>query len=33
VFRYLRYALIGLWVTGLAPIVFIRLGLAEKEAS
>jgi hypothetical protein len=26
--RYLRYALVGLWVSGLAPALFIRLGLA-----
>jgi membrane-associated phospholipid phosphatase len=30
-FRYLRYVLIGFWVTGLAPLVFIRLGLAKPE--
>jgi membrane-associated phospholipid phosphatase len=29
-FRYLRYALIGFWVTGGAPWAFIRLKLAEK---
>jgi hypothetical protein len=29
-FRYLRYALIGFWVTGGAPWTFIRLKLAEK---
>lgn len=28
-FRYLRYILIGLWVTGLAPFLFIRLRLAQ----
>jgi membrane-associated phospholipid phosphatase len=27
--RYLRYALVGLWVSGLAPALFIRLQLAE----
>lgn len=27
--RYLRYALVGLWVTGLAPFLFVRLGLAK----
>jgi membrane-associated phospholipid phosphatase len=26
---YLRYALVGIWFTGLAPLVFIRLGLAD----
>ena len=29
-FRYLRYTVIGFWVTGGAPWVFIRLKLAEK---
>jgi hypothetical protein len=29
-FRYLRYAVIGFWVTGGAPWAFIRLKLAEK---
>jgi membrane-associated phospholipid phosphatase len=28
--RYLRYGLIGLWVSGLAPILFIRMRLADK---
>jgi membrane-associated phospholipid phosphatase len=27
-FRYLRYAVTGFWVTGLAPLIFIRLKLA-----
>ena len=31
VFRYLRYFLVGLWVTYLAPILFIRLRLAKKH--
>ena len=26
--RYLRYALVGFWISGLAPVVFMRLGLA-----
>jgi hypothetical protein len=30
VFRYLRYTLIGLWVAGGAPWVFLRLKLANK---
>jgi hypothetical protein len=30
-FRYLRYALIGLWISALAPILFKRLHLAEKK--
>jgi glycerophosphoryl diester phosphodiesterase/membrane-associated phospholipid phosphatase len=29
VLRYARYALVGLWVGGLAPRLFVRLGLAE----
>jgi len=28
--RYLRYALVGLWVTGIAPILFIKLRLAQS---
>lgn len=27
--RYIRYALVGVWVSGLAPALFVRLGLAE----
>jgi membrane-associated phospholipid phosphatase len=30
--RYLRYFLIGLWVSGLAPMIFIRLKLAKTSA-
>jgi len=30
-FRYLRYAVTGFWVTGLAPLIFIRLKLAEPK--
>ena len=30
-FRYLRYAVTGFWVTGLAPMIFIRLKLAEPS--
>jgi membrane-associated phospholipid phosphatase len=30
-FRYLRYTVIGFWVTGGAPWAFIRLKLAEKS--
>ena len=29
--RYLRYILVGIWFTGLGPLVFIRLGLAERK--
>ncbi len=28
--RYARYTLVGLWVAGIAPLLFIRLGLAKK---
>ncbi len=31
-FRYLRYAIVGIWVALLAPTLFIRLRLAEKQA-
>ncbi len=31
--RYLRYALIGVWVTAGAPMLFIRLGLAHKKTT
>jgi hypothetical protein len=30
VLRYVRYALIGFWITGLAPLIFIRLNLAKR---
>jgi hypothetical protein len=30
IWRYLRYALIGAWITGGAPFVFLWLKLAEK---
>jgi membrane-associated phospholipid phosphatase len=33
IFRYLRYALVGVWVTGFAPLVFVWLKLAMKNAS
>jgi len=29
--RYLRYALVGLWISAGAPSLFLRLGLAEKK--
>jgi len=29
--RYVRYGLIGAWVSALGPMVFIRLGLAEEK--
>jgi membrane-associated phospholipid phosphatase len=28
-FRYLRYALVGVWISGLAPILFTRIRLAD----
>jgi membrane-associated phospholipid phosphatase len=31
VLRYLRYTLIGFWVAGLGPLLFIRLKLAEPK--
>ena len=31
ILRYIRYSLIGLWITGLAPMLFIRLDLSTKE--
>ena len=30
VLRYMRYALVGIWVTGLAPYLFVRFKLAEQ---
>ena len=33
VLRYLRYGLMGLWVAGVAPYLFIRFGLAERFKS
>jgi membrane-associated phospholipid phosphatase len=32
VFRFVRYALVGIWVTALAPWLFIRLKLARRAA-
>jgi hypothetical protein len=31
--RYVRYALVGIWVSGLAPWIFIRLKLAESKST
>lgn len=31
VFRYVRYSLIGFWLTGAAPWMFLQLGLAQKK--
>jgi membrane-associated phospholipid phosphatase len=30
-FRYFRYALIGFWVVGVAPLIFVKIGLAEPS--
>lgn len=30
VLRYVQYGLIGLWIGGLAPLLFVRLGLAPR---
>ncbi|MBN2146784.1 MAG: phosphatase PAP2 family protein [Anaerolineales bacterium] len=29
--RYLRYGLVGLWITGLAPLIFVHARLAERK--
>ncbi len=29
--RFVRYALVGWWAAGLAPLLFIRLGIGERE--
>jgi membrane-associated phospholipid phosphatase len=29
--RYLRYALVGFWISGLAPLIYIRLGIARPH--
>lgn len=31
VFRYVRYASVGMWAAGLAPLIFVRLGLAPAD--
>jgi hypothetical protein len=31
ILRFIRYALIGIWVAALAPWTFIRLGWAKAE--
>ena len=30
--RYVRYGLVGFWISGLGPLVFIKLGLGEEES-
>jgi hypothetical protein len=32
-FRYIRYAGVGLWTMWLAPLVFARVGLTEGQAA
>ena len=29
--RYLRYGLVGVWISGLSPWIYVRLGLGAKE--
>lgn len=31
IFDYLRYLILGLWITFCAPLLFVRLGIAYKE--
>lgn len=31
--RYLQYSLLGVWIGGVAPLLFVRLGLAEARSS
>lgn len=33
VLRYIRYAFIGLWIGGVAPLLFVRIGLAAPVAA
>jgi membrane-associated phospholipid phosphatase len=33
ILRYIRYALVGLWITALAPMLFIRLKLAQTTST
>jgi membrane-associated phospholipid phosphatase len=33
VLQYLLYALVGFWIAGLAPVLFIKLGLAEPDSN
>jgi len=33
ILRYLRYALVGVWVVGFAPVAFVWLGLASRNKS
>ena len=29
VLRYLRYGLVGFWIAGIAPWIFVKLGLGK----
>jgi hypothetical protein len=31
ILRYLRYTLVGLWISAGAPYLFLRLRLAQRE--
>ena len=31
ILRYIRYALVGVWVSGLAPLLFIKLRLSAPK--
>lgn len=31
ILRYIRYALVGFWVAGLAPYIFVKIRLADKK--
>lgn len=33
ILRYIRYSLIGVWVSAAGPLLFIRLGLAQSQGS
>jgi hypothetical protein len=29
--RFVRYGLVGVWITGAAPAIFIRMGIANLQ--
>ena len=31
--RYARYTLIGVWISALAPLIFVRLGISRWKSS
>lgn len=33
VFRFVRYSMVGFWVTWLAPLIFVKLGLAQPRTA